>query len=211
MARQDSLRLLITTNMLLWLGLMFAPALLADEAWQPIEHQDFDLMFVATDTPAGIYQNVYLEPVSVWYPGGSGEASAQLLRQRADERFRGAIRDFGMRLAAEPDDASMILRIQLIDLKSGAVSDADIEWARTFRFRVQPGRVTLVAEFLDAASGRVVARIADLEDSPAGAPGVAFELDRALAVWGEALASGAAATAGASLLADAHRGDDKPL
>lgn len=211
MARQDSLRLWITTNMLLWLGLMFAPVLLADEAWQPIEHPQFDLMFVAADAPAGIYQNVYLEPVSVWYPSDFGEASAELLRQRADAHFRDAIRAYGMRLVAEPDDASMILRIQLIDLKSGPVSDADVEWARRFRLPVEPGRVTLVAEFLDAASGRVVARIADLEDTLAGAADVDFALDRALAVWGEALASGAAATAGSGLLAGAHRDDSNAL
>lgn len=211
MARQGSLRLWITTNMLLWLGLMFAPVLLADEEWQPIEHPDFDLMFVATNAPAGVYQNVYLEPVSVWFPRESGEAAARLLRQRADEQFRAAVRAFGMHLAAEPDDASMILRIQLIDLRGQSASDADLEWARRFRFRVRPGRVTLVAEFLDAASGRVVARIADLETSQADTSGVDLDLDRTLAIWGEAVASGVAATAGTGLLADAERDRRKSL
>ena len=66
--------------------------------------------------------------------------------------------------------------------------------------------MTLVAEFLDGDTGRVVARIADLESAPAAPSGVAFELDRTLAIWGEALAAGAAATAGTDLLADAQRG-----
>lgn len=205
MATKDSLRIFIITNILFWLGLMLAPVALADEAWQQINHPDLDFMFVDPAAHDGPYQDVYLDPVSVWYPAAENTDSDRIgdLQSLADARFADAFRDLGMTVAGEPTDASLIVHFELIDLKSTPVSDEVLAWARQFRFRVLPGRVTLVAEFRDARTGRVLARIADLEDPALNRAAVwsELELELALSLWGDIVAASAAATAGGSLLA----------
>lgn len=208
MTTKDSLRIAITTTLLLWLGLMFAPALLAAEAWQELEHPSLDALFASNKQPAVSYHSVRLEPVSVWFPGDDIRAArhAEELRQLTGDHLQAAIVARGLTVADEPagdvGNKSVIVRVQLIDLRS-LPGDGDVPvWADDFRFRVATGRVTLVAELIDAATGRTVLHMADLQDSESADTPAA--VDRMLQHWGEIVAQNAESPPGPLQLARAR-------
>lgn len=177
---------------LLWLGLMIAPAAIAAEELQQVEHPSIDFLFTA-DGVADDYRDVYLEPVSVWYPteGGEGVVSADDLRRRATAHFEEALSANGFHRVVEPGANSLIVRIQYIDLTTATASAETLAWARQFRFRVQPGRITIVAEMRDAASDRVIMRIADIHEQSDPADSMSDQIDLALWQWSEVIASSA--------------------
>lgn len=189
---RDSRTILITTGFLLWLTLIFAPALMAEEAWQEIEHPTLDFLFASRSRPASAYRDIRLDPVSVWYPGDNHEASrlAEELRELTSVQFAAALEARGLNVVNQPavDSGSnlLIVSIQLIDLRRTDPFESTASLAGNFRFRVVPGRVTMVAEFRDAESGRVVVRMADLQDPASPAAGA---IDRMLENWGDIVAA----------------------
>lgn len=189
---RDSRTVLITTGFLLWLALIFAPALMAEEAWQEIEHPTLDFLFVSRSRPASTYRDIRLDPVSVWYPHDNQEAPhlAEELRKRTSVQFAAALKARGLNIvnqwAGDSEGKLLIVTIQLIDLRRTDPFESAATLAGNFRFRVVPGRVTMVAEFRDAATGRVVLRMADLQDPASPA---ADAIDRMLESWGDIVAA----------------------
>lgn len=203
MATKESLKVVVSASILLWLGLMLAPVLMAAEAWEEIEHPTLDFLFADTAAPNRAYQEVFLDTVSVWYPDTKrqGSQQAEALRRSASEYFQEALSSRGLTLVKSPNATALIVQVQLIDLNNAPISAEVLEWARGFRFRVQPGHMTLVAEFRDASTGRVLVRLADLADVGDDSDALLSSVDRALEHWGEVVAARIAASAGNVTLA----------
>lgn len=202
MMTKDSLRFLVAATLLLWLGLMFAPALLADEAWQQLEHPSLDALFASGHQPVTPYAAAKLDAVSVWFPNDDKQAArrADDLRQMTTDYFEAAIAARGMSITGAGN--VVIVRVQLIDLRSMPGDGIVPDWADNFRFRVASGRVTLVAELVDAATGQTVLRMADLQDSPLDDTPAA--VDRALRHWGDIVAQNTVTLPVTPKLAMAH-------
>lgn len=208
MTTKDSLRIAIATTLLLWLGLMFAPALLAAEAWQELEHASLDALYASNNQPSASYRFARIEPVSVWFPNDGIQAArhAEELRELTGDHLQAAIKARGLAVAdgpvADAGDKVVVVRVQLIDLRS-LPGDGDVPaWADAYRFRVAAGRVTLVAELIDAATGHTVLRMADLQDSQFVDTPAAIE--RMLQHWGDIVARNAEAPPGPLQLARAR-------
>lgn len=169
----------ISNFVLVWLGFICVPVVAGADELLEVGHPDVDFLY-ATMGAVDDYENVVLEPVSVWYPNDIADASAA-----ADELRRDAIGEFADAAAAHGLDMhtaltgdALIARIQYIDLT--AATDEMPEWAEQFQFRVEPGFVTLVAELRDAESGRVLVRMANLQDPQVDRNDLATLLDAAL-------------------------------
>lgn len=208
MATKDSLRWVIAATLLLWFGLMFAPALLADEAWQQLEHPSLDALFASSNLPARSYAGAKLDAVSVWFPDDNVQAArhAEELRQLTSNYFEAAIAARGLTVTDSIDDSRVtdvvVVRVQLIDLRSVQGAGIARDWAKNFRFRIAAGRVTLVAELVDAATGQTVLRMADLQDGPS--VDTTATIDRMLQRWGEIVAQNASALPVSPTLAKAR-------
>ena len=165
MATRDWTKLFISASALLWLGLIIAPVIVVADELQEIEHPAIDFLFTSGNRANG-FDEVYLEPVSVWYPNTShrGEDAANDLRQLAIDYVEAALGARGLVLVDEPTARGLTVRIQYIDLTAAPVSRATLEWARQFRFRVEPGRITIVAEVRDSATDNILLRMADLQE-----------------------------------------------
>lgn len=208
MMTKDSLRFVIAATLLLWLGLIFAPALLADEAWQQLEHPSLDALYASGNQPVTSYAAATLDAVSVWFPSDNMQAArhAEELRQLTRAYFEAAIAARGMAVADNAERSSVndvvVVRVQLIDLRSLPGDGIAPAWAEDFRFRVASGRVTMVAELVDAATGRTMLRMADLQDvSSLNTPAM---VDRMLQHWGDIVAQNAVTLPALPKLARAH-------
>lgn len=206
MTNKDGLRFAVTATLLLWLGLMLAPAVLADEAWLELEHPSLDALYASSRQPSAQYRAAKLDAVSVWFPDATADAArhAEELRQLTGDYFEAAIVDRGLALTGSGSDGSdgngvVIVRVQLIDLRALAGDGNIPDWAANFRFRVAAGRVTLVAELVDAVTGKTVLRMADLQDIPTIDTPAA--VDRMVQHWGDIVAQHAVVLPGALQLA----------
>ena len=196
---------LAAAGLLLWLGIMFAPLLMAQEAWHRVEHRSLDFLFTNLASSGTAYQEVYLDPVSVWYPNAKigGSEKAEALQRSVSERFQAAFAARGLNVVTEPTQSALVVHVELIDLKAAPVTAELLDWAKGHRFKVQPGRVTLVAELRDAATGQVLIRMADLEEDAADAP--ESEIDIALDQWGDVIAASIIAHVNGTQLASVQR------
>lgn len=188
MATRDWTKLLISSCALLWLGLMIAPAIVVADELEQVDYPDIDFLFTADDA-ADDYTQVYVEPISVWYPTGHGEASANDLRRLASGHVENALSEHGLELVDAPSHGALIIRIQYIDLTSSHASVDTLELASRFRFRVEPGRITIVAEARDATTGKFLLRMADLQENNLSEEGTVEALHFALRQWGDVIAS----------------------
>lgn len=174
---------------LLWLGLLIAPAAFAEELRQ-VEHPSVDFLYVADDV-AQDYRDVFLAPVSVWYPTGHerGVDFADDLRRQATSHLDNALSAHDLTRIAVPKASTLIVQIQYIDLSAASDSKQNLEWASQFRFRVKPGHITMVAETRDAATGKVIMRIADLQEKGTSNANASNQIDLALQQWSAVIAS----------------------
>ncbi|MEM6807854.1 MAG: DUF3313 family protein [Pseudomonadota bacterium] len=173
---------------LFWFGLGAAPLMAADD-WQRIEHPTLDMLFTSPAVDLTGYEQVYLEPVSVWYPTQSTTAEDRVaaLREQAASELGSAFAANGLEIADAPGQNTMIVRIQFIDFTDTPVSAQALAWTRRFTFDVEPGYVTMVAELIDASTGDTVVRMADMQE--ASAPGLSDGLQSALAGWSHIVAT----------------------
>ncbi|MEL6369021.1 MAG: hypothetical protein AAFQ16_13790, partial [Pseudomonadota bacterium] len=72
-------------------------------------------------------------------------------------------------------------------------------WQRRFKFNVAPGRVTMVAELIDAQTGNAIVRMADMQDDADS--GFAVDLQSALTHWSTIVATAVATPGGAMQMA----------
>jgi len=142
-----------------------------------------DQAYVREGVDFSAYDALLLDAISVWYPEAAAPArenqpQAQANLARAQGLFREAI-------AAAVGDAYEIveqagphvLRVhaEFVDLRALAPGEPVPEALRDYSFRVQAGHLTLVASLHDAASGRELARAADL--SPRESHGDVLNVD----------------------------------
>ena len=131
------------------------------------------------------YKRVMLDPVEIafdkkWmsqHPGVSAD-DRERIRQGLAEEFRSVFREelqekggYEVVETAAPD----VLRVRaaIIDLYIEAPDAANK--TRTGTYAVSVGRMTLIAELLDAESGAILARVADRQAATAsGVPGVVY-------------------------------------
>ena len=186
MATTNKMKIIAAASAALWLGLGAAPLMAADD-WQRVEHPTLDLLFTSTAADVAGYERVYLEPVSVWYPEEDAAAVDRVdtLRDRAARELGSAFAASGLEVADAPGHDAMIVRVQLIDFTGTPVSEQALAWKRRFRFNVEPGRVTMVAELIDARTGSAVVRMADMQDEQASG----LDLQSALAGWSNLVAA----------------------
>ena len=202
---RESHRISFVSAVSVWLWLACAPSLAAGEPWTELEHPSLDALFVNSLQPVPSYASATLGNVSVWFPEGDRGAStlAEELRALTRDRFEAAIEARGMAPAGNrsrpPAGDTVVVRVQLIDLRALPGDGYVPQWAKAFRFRVAAGRVTLVAELIDEKTGRTVLRMADLQDTTFVDTPAA--VDRMLQQWGAIVARNARSLPGPRQLA----------
>lgn len=184
----SKMKTMAAVSALIWFGLSAAPLMAADD-WQRIEHPTLDMLFTSSAVNFADYEQVYLEPVSVWYPTESAAAVERVatLREQAARELGSAFAANGLEIADAPGENTMIVRIQFIDFTDTPVSAQALAWKRRFTFDVEPGRVTMVAELIDASTGDTVVRMADMQDE--AAPELPDGLQSALTGWSNIVAT----------------------
>jgi len=191
MTRTNALKSVAAVAVLL-LGLSTTPDAAADE-WRSIEHPTLDMLFKSVDADLTRFDSVYVEPVSIWYPTETESAlkRANTLRERAANELEQALVADGVQLADTPSTTNaMIIRLQLLDFSDMRDSAQARAWQRRFKFDVAPGRVTMVAELIDAKTGNAVVRMADMQDDADS--GSAVNLQSALTNWSTIVATAVA-------------------
>ena len=188
MAMMSKMKTMAAVSALFWFGLGAAPLMAADD-WQRIEHPTLDMLFTNAAADLAGYGQVYIEPISVWYPTANATAEDRVakLRDWAASELGTAFSLNGLEVTEAPGPNTMIIRIQFIDFTDTPVSAQALAWKRRFTFDVEPGHVTMVAELIDASTGDTVVRMADMQDD--AAPGLSDELQSALAVWSNIVAT----------------------
>lgn len=188
MAMTSKMKTIVAVSALFWFGLGSAPLMAADD-WQRIEHPTLDMLFTSSGANVAGYERVYVEPVSVWYPTQSATAEDRVdtLREWASRELGTAFAANGLEVVDAPAQNTMIVRIQFIDFTDTPVSAQALAWTRQFTFDVEPGRVTMVAELIDARTGDTVVRMADMQDD--ALPGLSDELQSALTGWSNIVAT----------------------
>ena len=195
MTRTNALQSVAAFAVLL-LGLSSAPDAVADE-WRSIEHPTLDMLFTSVDADISHYDIAYIEPVSVWYPTETESAleRANALREQAANELEQALVEDGVQLADTPSSTdAMIIRLQLLDFSDMRDSAQARAWQRRFKFDVAPGRVTMVAELIDAKTGTAIVRMADMQDGVDS--GFAEDLQSALTNWSTIVATAVATPSG---------------
>ncbi len=191
MTRTNALKSVAAVAVLL-LGLSTTPDAAADE-WRSIEHPTLDMLFKSVDADLTRFDSVYVEPVSVWYPTETESAlkRANTLRERAANELGQALVADGVQLADTPSTTNaMIIRLQLLDFSDMRDSAQARAWQRRFKFDVAPGRVTMVAELIDAKTGYAIVRMADMQDGADS--GFAVNLQSAITNWSTIVATAVA-------------------
>ncbi|MEO1325953.1 MAG: DUF3313 family protein [Pseudomonadota bacterium] len=200
MTRTNALKSVAAVAVLL-LGLSSTPDAAAEE-WRSIEHPTLDMLFTSVNANLTRYDTVYVETVSVWYPTETESAleRANALRERAASELEQALVEDGVQLADTPSTTNaMIIRLQLLDFSDMRDSAQARAWQRRFKFNVAPGRVTMVAELIDAQTGNAIVRMADMQDEADS--GFAADLQSALTHWSTIVATAVATPGGAMQLA----------
>ena len=187
MSAREVRRVMLVSALLLWAGLVCSPALRAGEAWSHVQHPDLDFLFLDAMEHRQVFHRFFLEPVSVWHPEAADPRRVEQLQERAQERLAEALTAGGLVASDHVGDGVLVVHVELIDLKSSEVTDEVMQWAERFRFNVAAGRITLVAELRDGETGRVLARLADLEE-PGGERELWSGVDQALSQWGATIA-----------------------
>ncbi|MEM6817444.1 MAG: DUF3313 family protein [Pseudomonadota bacterium] len=188
MTRTIALKSVAAVAVLL-LGLSSAPDAAADE-WRSIEHPTLDMLFKSVGVDLSRYDTAYIEPVSVWYPTETESAleRANALREHAANELEQALVEDGVQLADTPSTTNaMIIRLQLLDFSDTRDSAQARAWQRRFKFDVAPGRVTMVAELIDAKTGNAIVRMADMQGDVDS--GFAKDLQSALTHWSTIVAT----------------------
>ena len=149
---------------------------LSVEEWQMLD-TELDFAFVSEDAPYVENQEVFIDPVNVWYPSAVGDAETiQKLQDETIEALTAALVKAGYSVLETPKSDGLRLHVELIDLKLHPLPDGKNPWEDRFMFDVAPGHMTVVAELRDMKTDAVLLRIADKEK----------DLDTALEPWAQA-------------------------
>ncbi len=181
-------RLLITLTAAIWLGgcaTGIPREAVSHDGLMLREVRGLDEVWVRPGTDFKQYRTLLIEPVEVafdphWDPRRTGSrlpmraADRERIRDDAaglfDRSFRREIERsgrFGLVTTAEMD--TLVFKPQIVDLFINAPDDRGAT-GPTRRFVSEFGRVTLIGELRDAATGAIVARISDREIARAAHP-----------------------------------------
>ncbi len=163
------------------------------EAWIPVEHADLDAVFVERSAALSGYQSVIMDPLSVWF--GDSDASSEdpgghmpEFRSAYAAAFSEQLVSHGFDLVDVAGPGVLRVHVEIVDLMVNDYSNEQLEWAERFSFPTAPERLTLVAEFSDASTGKVLVRIADL-GLPNEVQDVWFTVRRNFDEWAATLAN----------------------
>lgn len=147
----------------LWTLIFLFPGWAAGEVWHPLE-TDFDLSFASSSLPPTLKKNVYIAPVGVLVPD-TGETLSQSnsrgLRIQFEQQLDSTLTQQGFRITTDPNEADLVLKAQIIDMKTNPPQGLN-PWSNKYRFRIESGHYTLVAQWQDAKTQQVLLRAADL-------------------------------------------------
>ncbi|MEM7282328.1 MAG: hypothetical protein AAF438_11940 [Pseudomonadota bacterium] len=147
------------------------------EHWQMLE-TELDFVFVSERAPLVERQEIFIDPINVWYPtetGGGDELVEQLQHKSMDSLVQ-SLNQAGYVVLESPKPGALRLHVELIDLKLHSVPKSGNPWQDRFVFDVTPGHLTLVMELIDIDTNEVLMRAADQEKS----------LDTNLSPWQQA-------------------------
>jgi len=129
-----------------------------------------DHVFIKKGVDFSRYQSIVIDDVSVWHPTENGPspekiASIQANLNKTQEIFydtlSSALAD-RYPIWPKPGKNTLRVEVQFIDLRSLPPCSEVPDDLKRMEFRTAPGHITMVARLLDAKSGVVLARAADL-------------------------------------------------
>ncbi|MEM7283158.1 MAG: DUF3313 family protein [Pseudomonadota bacterium] len=131
-----------------------------------------DLLFSGNNLDLSKYDQVLVDPLSIWYSTPNNEEWTP--DPKVLERMRGHFWDAlvheleergGYEIVRDPGPRVLHVHAEIVDLKICVSCTAPVPDSRLqrYRFRLVPGQITLVAELRDSQTGEVLLRAADLE------------------------------------------------
>jgi len=137
------------------------------EAWIPVDHAELDAVFVEQSAALAGYHSVLMDPLSVWFgetesAGEDSDGHLSEFRSAYAAAFSAQLGNHGFDIAETAGPGVLRVHVEIVDLMVNDYSEEQLEWAERFSFPTAPEHLTLVAEFSDASTGRVLVRIADL-------------------------------------------------
>lgn len=176
-SRFPVLILLALAGVLLWSCQSIPPYMAPDaakEGLEPIDVPGLDAVFARPGANLAPYKRILLDPVEVafskeWKPDLPGsnlplseedrEKIRKDLAELATQTFKEVLQKGGYPIVAEPgpDVLRIVPRLDDVYINAPDVSTP----GRTYQYVKSAGRMTLVAELRDSASGEIVARVYD--------------------------------------------------
>ena len=174
----------------------------------PAHVEGLDLAYTRRGATLGAYDRILLDPVDVefrrdWNPYRTGSSillagtDREALRAEAAQwvrdGFAPTLQQGGRyRLVHQPGPGVLRVRLHVVDLY---LNNPGIPMAgRSRTFAASSGEITMVAELSDAASGEVVARLADWEDMrhtgrllPSNDTRTASDVEEVASAWAHSL------------------------
>ncbi len=155
------------------IGLLCAVPLISCSTIDVYQYQHdstLDEVYVKQDADFSRYTSVMIDPISVWYPNNYAPSpeltdKAQNNLARAQVLFRETIaKALSDRYAVTDKPGKNVLRVhvEFVDLRSvpqGTNVPADLN---RYKFKAQPGYITMVGQLFDARSGKQLVRVADM-------------------------------------------------
>ncbi len=163
------------------------------EAWIPVNHAELDAVFMEQSAALNGYHSIIMDPLSVWFgesavPGENAAGHLSEFRSAYADAFSEQFVGHGFELADVAGPGVLRVHVEIVDLMVNDYSAEQLEWAKRFSFPTAPERLTLVAEFSDASTGKVLVRIADL-GLPNEVPDVWSTVRRSFDEWATTLAN----------------------
>ena len=168
----------------------------------------FGVAYVQPHAALGAYDKVLMDPVSVeyrrdWDPERTGsriqisdeqrEALRAGVATAVHDAFAKALQQGGRyRIVDQPGPGVLKLQLKVVDLYLNFAGPPTAGRSRTYS--TSTGEISMVAELSDAATGQVLARVADWEDMrntgvglPSGSPRTSSDIEGVAAGWGRSL------------------------
>ncbi len=165
-----------------------ANAELSVEQWQMLD-TELDFAFVSEDAPYVENQEVFIDPVNVWYPSAVGdEQTIKKLQDQTVKALTTALSAAGYTVLDTPKSDGLRLHVELIDLKLHPLPNGKNPWEDRFMFDVAPGHMTVVAELKDMSTNAILLRIADKEKQHNSDLDPWAQAEKQLTQWSHAIA-----------------------
>ncbi|MEM1263988.1 MAG: hypothetical protein AAGH76_16440 [Pseudomonadota bacterium] len=138
------------------------------QAWIALDSPGIDQAWVNPERTPSHYTHYRIEPIGFWHLAAPETTDTSLItavRTALQQRFSQAFEEAGLIRANASNStaaATLVLRLQLVDLLLHAPDLYDPTVADQYRFDLAPGHITLVSE-LATGDGTVLLRAADMQ------------------------------------------------